>query len=286
MLLTDRTAVVTGAGSGIGREIALLFAAEGARIAALDRSQEAGEAVVEELVAVGGAGAGVRSRGRPLRRRRRGGDRARGRDDGADRHPRQLRRRPRDRRRLHDAGGGVGERDRDQPQRHVLLLPVGGPQDARERRRLDRQPRLGGRADRALAPSGVLGHEARDRGPDEEPRAGSRAGGDSRQRTLPRRDPDADDGAVLLRRQLRAGARGLRAARALRRDERRGAGRSLSSRATWRRTSPASRCRSTAAGWRRRASSRAAGGRRSSPDARRARTSRVASGQEREEAGG
>ncbi len=53
MLLTDRAAVVTGAGSGIGREIALLFAAEGARVAVLDRSQEAGEAVVGELVASG-----------------------------------------------------------------------------------------------------------------------------------------------------------------------------------------------------------------------------------------
>ncbi len=53
MLLTDRTAVVTGAGSGIGREIALRFAAEGARIAVLDRSREAGAAVVAELVAVG-----------------------------------------------------------------------------------------------------------------------------------------------------------------------------------------------------------------------------------------
>jgi meso-butanediol dehydrogenase/(S,S)-butanediol dehydrogenase/diacetyl reductase len=53
MLLTDRTAVVTGAGSGIGREIALRFAAEGARVAVLDRSQEAGETVVEELGATG-----------------------------------------------------------------------------------------------------------------------------------------------------------------------------------------------------------------------------------------
>ena len=53
MLLTGRTAVVTGAGSGIGREIALRFAAEGARIAVLDRSPEAAAAVVEELVAAG-----------------------------------------------------------------------------------------------------------------------------------------------------------------------------------------------------------------------------------------
>jgi NAD(P)-dependent dehydrogenase (short-subunit alcohol dehydrogenase family) len=49
LLLTERVAVVTGAGSGIGREIAEVFAAEGARVAVLDRSREAGEAVVAAL---------------------------------------------------------------------------------------------------------------------------------------------------------------------------------------------------------------------------------------------
>jgi NAD(P)-dependent dehydrogenase (short-subunit alcohol dehydrogenase family) len=49
VLLTDKVAVVTGAGSGIGREIAGLFAAEGARIAVLDRSEQAGEEAVAAL---------------------------------------------------------------------------------------------------------------------------------------------------------------------------------------------------------------------------------------------
>ncbi len=54
MRLENKVALITGAGSGIGRESALLFAREGARVVVADVNDDAGQAVVEELRAADG----------------------------------------------------------------------------------------------------------------------------------------------------------------------------------------------------------------------------------------
>ena len=51
---TDRVVLITGAGSGLGRETALRFAAEGARVAVLDVAVENAEKVVGEIGETGG----------------------------------------------------------------------------------------------------------------------------------------------------------------------------------------------------------------------------------------
>ncbi len=53
--LEGRHAVITGAGSGIGRAIAVRFAAEGARVSILDINMERAESVKAEITAAGGS---------------------------------------------------------------------------------------------------------------------------------------------------------------------------------------------------------------------------------------
>ncbi|MEC7418084.1 MAG: glucose 1-dehydrogenase [SAR324 cluster bacterium] len=55
MRLKDKVALITGAASGIGRESALLFAQEGAKVVAVDLNDEAGEATVAEIRSAGQA---------------------------------------------------------------------------------------------------------------------------------------------------------------------------------------------------------------------------------------
>jgi NAD(P)-dependent dehydrogenase (short-subunit alcohol dehydrogenase family) len=53
--LEGKAALVTGAASGIGQASALLFAAEGARVAAVDQNLAGVEETARLIVAVGGA---------------------------------------------------------------------------------------------------------------------------------------------------------------------------------------------------------------------------------------
>lgn len=59
MRLQDKVALITGAGSGIGRQTALLFAQEGASIVVVDVNDQAGEETVQTVRAAGGQAAYV-----------------------------------------------------------------------------------------------------------------------------------------------------------------------------------------------------------------------------------
>lgn len=60
MQLDGKTAIVTGAASGIGRRIAEVYAEHGAAVALADINQDAADAAAREIVAKGGRAIGVR----------------------------------------------------------------------------------------------------------------------------------------------------------------------------------------------------------------------------------
>ena len=59
MRLKDKVAIITGAASGIGREIALVYAREGAKVAIADLNQEAADKTAAEIKGKGGTAIGV-----------------------------------------------------------------------------------------------------------------------------------------------------------------------------------------------------------------------------------
>ena len=59
MRLKDKSAIVTGAASGIGKDIALVFAREGAKVAIADLNKQAAEATAAEIKGSGGSAIGV-----------------------------------------------------------------------------------------------------------------------------------------------------------------------------------------------------------------------------------
>ncbi len=59
--LKDKVAIVTGAGRGIGRQIALTLAEEGAKVAVNDYYEDRAKAVADEIKAAGGQGIGVKA---------------------------------------------------------------------------------------------------------------------------------------------------------------------------------------------------------------------------------
>ncbi|MGA2411871.1 MAG: SDR family NAD(P)-dependent oxidoreductase, partial [Candidatus Binataceae bacterium] len=54
MRLADKVALITGAGSGMGREAAVLFASEGARVAVADIDEKGAKETVAAITKAGG----------------------------------------------------------------------------------------------------------------------------------------------------------------------------------------------------------------------------------------
>ena len=54
MRLENKVAIITGGGTGIGKETALLFAKEGAKIVITDINEQSGNEAVRDIQAIGG----------------------------------------------------------------------------------------------------------------------------------------------------------------------------------------------------------------------------------------
>ena len=61
MLLADKVALITGAGSGIGRATAQLFAREGAKVVVVDVNAAGAQATVDNITAAGGDALSIRA---------------------------------------------------------------------------------------------------------------------------------------------------------------------------------------------------------------------------------
>src|SRR4051812_48838499 len=59
MRLKEKVAIVTGAGSGIGKEIALRYASEGAKVCIADLKLDSAQTTVDEIRRNGGEGLAV-----------------------------------------------------------------------------------------------------------------------------------------------------------------------------------------------------------------------------------
>ncbi|HET7721364.1 MAG TPA: SDR family NAD(P)-dependent oxidoreductase, partial [Acidimicrobiales bacterium] len=57
--LAGKVALITGAGSGIGREASLLFASEGASVVAVDLAEDTAKETADLVAAAGGVAVGV-----------------------------------------------------------------------------------------------------------------------------------------------------------------------------------------------------------------------------------